>query len=201
MQLAVWLTNQIKNHKKKSEIMTNETIHDTFTIFLQEYGKYFMSNDEIWHENLSQIEEYINKNNKRPSQDSDNKYIKQLGKWLSHQIENYNRKTQIMKEDNIYNKFTIFLQKYNKYFMSNNEIWNENLNQLKIYINKNKKKPSLNDDNNEVKQLSKWLYRQFENYNKKIQTMKDDYIRNQFINFYKEYKQYLSNYDKLFLDV
>ena len=44
--------------------------------------------------------------------------IKIIGKWLSHQIENYKTKRNIMKDDIIYNTWTNFINddKYKKYF-------------------------------------------------------------------------------------
>ena len=46
-QLCQWLSHQLTNHKKKSYIMLDETIYNTFWNFLSEYEEYFKSNDEI----------------------------------------------------------------------------------------------------------------------------------------------------------
>ena len=64
-----------------------------------------------------------------------NNTIKQLGKWLSHQLSNYKEKSKIMANEIIYNTFTQFLQEYEKYFKSNYEIWYENFNNVKGICN------------------------------------------------------------------
>ena len=70
------------------------------------------SNDEIWKDKLLEVEKYINDNNKLPSKCDKNKQIKSLGIWIQHQKTNYNKKLNIMKDDNIrllWEEFTIKL--------------------------------------------------------------------------------------------
>jgi hypothetical protein len=55
-------------------------------------------------------------NNKTPFMVDKNKDIKILGIWLSHQKENYKNKKDIMKNNEIYNKFTEFLELNKEYF-------------------------------------------------------------------------------------
>ena len=108
--------------------MLNKNIYDEFTLFLKKYHIYFRSNDEAWTYKLEKVKTYINKNNIRPNKRDENKEIKLLGQWLIEQLINYKKKISIMKNKNIYNKFTDFLQQYEKYFKTNDEIWHEKLN-------------------------------------------------------------------------
>lgn len=61
-----------------------------------------------------------------------------------------------MKCQNIYNVFSDFLRAYEK-----------NFNELKAYINENNKRPSRNDRNVNIKELSYWLDHQLNNYKNK----------------------------------
>jgi len=77
-----------------------------------------LSNEDIWLNNLKELENYINKNNKRLSTKDENKDIKSLGCWISTQSKNYNKKENIMNNEKIYNKWSNFINDplYKKYF-------------------------------------------------------------------------------------
>ena len=67
-----------------------------------------------------------------------------------------------MRDSITYNKFTEFItsNKYKIYFMSNEEEWNDKLEELKKYINKYNKTPI--QSSKEI--LGKWLSHQLHNY-------------------------------------
>jgi hypothetical protein len=54
----------------------------------------------------------MNENNKKPTL----KYNKILCSWIKHQITNYKKKTQIMSNEEIYNKWSEFVEEYKQYF-------------------------------------------------------------------------------------
>jgi len=60
-----------------------------------------------------------------------------------------------MADIEIYNIWTTFINsnEYKVYFLSNNEIWLNKLDQLKEYINEHNKLPSTIDKNPSIKQL------------------------------------------------
>ena len=103
--------------------------------------KYFESNEISWFHNLELVKNYIDEKNERPSSVAKDKDTKILGKWLSHQITNYGKKQKNMKNENIYVAWTEFISdiKYKKFFMSDEELWNEKLNLVKIYIDRENK--------------------------------------------------------------
>jgi hypothetical protein len=194
--LGNWLSDQFKNFIKKKYIMTNENIRIEFNEFIKnpKYKKYFISNEEEWYDKLENVKNYINKNNKKPSINDKNDDIKTLGYWLYSQNANYKNKKYIMSNENIRIKWREFIEdmKYKHYFESNIEDWINKLENLKIFINENNKKPSCNDKNPKYKQLSYWLNSQNNNYINKEHIMKNITIRNlweDFINDQK-YKQY-----------
>jgi DNA repair protein RadD len=197
-QLGYWISNQQTNYKKKECIMKNEEIYNKWTEFIisEKYKKYFQSAEDDWNESLNQVIQYIDTNLKRPSKHDKDKKIKQLGDWLSNQQNNYNKKIYIMKNEEIYNKWTEFIisEKYKKYFQSAEYVWNESLNQVIQYIDTNLKRPSKHDKDKEIKQLGYWISHQQTNYKKKEQIMKNEEIYNKWTEFIisEKYKKYFT---------
>jgi hypothetical protein len=57
-----------------------------------------------------------------------------------------------------------FINNYKSLFKDNNEIWYENLNKLKNYLNKHGKLPVQHSKNKEENSLANWLSQQKQNY-------------------------------------
>lgn len=79
-----------------------------------------------------------------------------------------------------------FIQKYKQYILSNTDVWLNNLKLVEDYITTNKKLPSLNDKNKQIKALSKWVSTQQSNYKNNKLIMKDENIR-------KLWKDFINN--------
>ena len=188
--MASWVCTQQKNYKKKEEIMKNEEIYNIWTQFINDYKEYLLNNDELWILRFNQVKDYIDENDKRPSQIDKNKEIKQLGYWISDQGKKYKKKQGIIKDEYIYNKWTNFINDYKEYFLSNEEIWYDSLNKVKEYIVENKKRPSQSDKNKEIGSMSSWVCTQQLNYKKKKEIMKNEEIYNEWTNFMNEYEEY-----------
>ena len=71
-----------------------------------------------------------------------------------------------MKNEKIYDKWTEFINddKYKEHFMSNEDEWYNNLEQVKKYINENNKKPSRYDKNSVIKKMGIWTINQQKKY-------------------------------------
>jgi hypothetical protein len=178
--LCAWLQNQLTNYKNKTQIMSNEEIYNKWTEFVEEYKEYMMTNEEIWYLNLQQVKYFMNEHNEKPNL-KDNKL---LYLWIRTQLQNYKNKTYIMLNEEIYNKWTEFVEEYKEYMMTNEELWYCNLQQVKDFMNENNKRPSLIDN----KILCKWLGHQITNYKKKTQIMSNEEIYNKWTDFIEEYK-------------
>ena len=159
-RLGQWSSQQHKHYKNKE---MSEERYQLWTQFLEEYKKYCISNDEIWFQNFEELKEFINENNKRPSDKSKKIEEKQLGGWINNQQKNYNKKE--MSEER-YQLWTQFLKEYEKHFLTDDEKWLHKFEDLKSFINKNNKRPLQSSKNIEEKQLNKWLSHQITNYNK-----------------------------------
>jgi superfamily II DNA or RNA helicase len=186
-KLGAWIGLQQVNYKKKLQIMKNKEIYNKWKEFInnEKYKIYFQSNEEIWNDNFIEVKKYIDINNKKPLESDKNLNIKKLGVWISYQQQNYKKKEHIMKNNEIYNKWTEFINdnNYKKYFLSNEEIWNDNFIEVKKYIDINNKKPSMKNKDIKIKQLGKWLSHQQQNYKKKEHIMKNNEIYNKWTEF------------------
>ena len=191
--LGKWLSSQNSNYKNMQYCMKDMIIYNKFKDFLETYKEYFISNEELWNNNLENVIKYINENQKLPSGANDKKYICSLGRWLYTQKKNYKIRKEIMKEDIIYNRFKDFLEKYKEYLLSNEEIWFNTLEKVKKYINENNKRPSSVGKDYNIKILGCWINHQQNNYKTKSKSMKDEIIYNKWTSFITEYKSYFSN--------
>ncbi len=197
--LGNWINTQKTNYKSKNQIMKDSTIYDTWNIFIDDnkYKEYFIDNNTIWLNTLEEIKKYINENNKRPSSTSKDHKIKTLGSWINTQQKNYKSKTEIMKDSTIYDTWTNFINHdmYKEYFLDNNTVWLNTLEEVKEYIDKHNKKPSSTSKDHRIKILCNWINHQQTNYKSKNQIMKDSTIYDTWTNFINH-----DNYKEYFLD-
>jgi len=146
----------------------------------------------MWDEMLERVKKFIDENKRRPSSESKNKEEKQLGSWIGHQQRNCKNRKQIMKLDEMYNKWKEFTNRYSPYFMSNEEHWKITLDNVKEFIDKYNKRPSTHSKNKEEKQMSSWIGGQQKNSKNRKEIMKLDKIYNEWIEFTNEYSQYFT---------
>jgi cell shape-determining protein MreC len=191
-QLGNWISTQKATYSKKEYIMKEENIRNKWEDIFNIYAHLFMSNDEIWNNTLEKVKSYIEINDKLPSREDKNKDIKQLGMWISTQKANYSKHKDIMKQENIRNKWKDFINTYSHLFISNDEIWNDTLKKVKLYIETNNKLPSSHDKNKDIKQFGKWISTQKATYSNKEYIMKEENIRN-------KWEDFISTYSHLFM--
>ena len=201
--LGKWIYRQNKNYKIKMYNMKDNKIYEEWTRFINnpKYKEYFLTdegenitNGDRWMKKLYLVKEYIDKNNKRPSNNHENQNIKQLGVWIGVQHTQYSNKEFIMKNNEIYDEWTKFLKEYDKHF--NNKKWHETLEILEKYINDNKKRPyHLSKDIN-IKKLAKWMSNQQQFYIKKEKIMNNEEFYNKWTKFINDYEKYFNNNTK-----
>jgi superfamily II DNA or RNA helicase len=197
--LGLWLDHQKHNYKNNTKIMKlNKEIRIKWEEFIKEYEEFFKTNEELWNENLNEVINYIKENNKLPSSSDKNINIKSLGSWIIRQKDIYKNNTQIMKLNNeIKIKWEEFMKEYNQYFKTNEELWNENLNEVINYIKENNKIPSKHK-NNKIKSLGSWIVTQKQNYknNKCIMKLNEN-IRIKWEKFIEEYEEFFKTNEEI----
>jgi superfamily II DNA or RNA helicase/molybdopterin biosynthesis enzyme MoaB len=178
-RIANWISDQKKNHKNKTNIMKddNNNIRKSWEEFIALNSVLFISNEEVWTDKLNELKIYIEKNKKLPSKHD--KDEKKIASWIYNQKINHKNSAKIMKDDNnnIRKSWEEFIESNSVLFRSNEEAWNDKLNELKIYIEKNEKLPSRKDKDENSKRIVNWIYDQKINHRNKINIMKDDNIR------------------------
>jgi glutaminase len=188
--LGLWTRNQAKNYDNKQYIMKNEVIQTLWEEFMKENKKLFLNNEELWNYNKNKVEEYIQQYSKLPAQTDKKQDIAVLGNWIQSQKQNYIKKSKIMIDETIRTIWEDFVKQYEKYFMSNEEIWMTRFDELNEYINIHKKIPTFRDK--EVVSLVQWMRHQRKNYDNRIQIMKNEDIR-------KLWKEFTDNNTELFI--
>jgi superfamily II DNA or RNA helicase len=179
--LLNWLHIQNDLFKDKDFINNNKYLFNLFYNFKSKYTDLFLSNSELWHKNLYDLENYINVYKKRPSLESN------LYKWLYKQLILFNQKEKHMKKNDIYEKFKNFKENCLDKLDSFEDIWHKNFNNLILYIILNKYLPSKEDINIENKKLALWMDKQVLFYKNKENLLKNNNIYNIFDEFYKKY--------------
>ena len=119
--------------------MKNEDIIKIWEDFIEEYKKYLLSGEELWLANLEKLKEFINNNGKTPSKYNKNIDTQRLGIWLSDKKKNYNDKQFIMKNEDIIKIWKEFIEEYKDYLLTGEELWLNNLEKIKEFININGK--------------------------------------------------------------
>jgi superfamily II DNA or RNA helicase len=194
--LSKWISHQIQNVKNKNRSMNDEYIYNLWNNFINDdkYKQYFEDNDVQWKNTLDIVKKYINDNKKRPPGKNKDKEINKLACWITIQMQQYSNKEYIMKNEEIYNLWSNFINdnQYKKYFEDNITVWNNKLKELKLYINNNNKNPSPTDKNLELKTLGAWVKTQNNSFKNKTNIMKNDEIYNTWSNFIQEFSQYFN---------
>ena len=197
-----WLYQQQKNYKLKQDGMKNKERYDIFTQFLKKYELYLKSKDEIWFETLIEYETYLNNYKQRPkinTKEEDEPTF--LARWYSNQQKNYKLKQDGMKNKERYDIFTQFLNKYEKYLKTKDEIWDSTLIKLQDFIKQHLRRPyekSKTSDTEKI--LGTWLTSQIQNYNKINNNMKDKILYDKFTQFLKDYAIYFKSLDEQWID-
>jgi superfamily II DNA or RNA helicase len=187
--LGLWVRNQAKNYEKKQYNMKNYEISTIWEEFmsLKDIKILFLNNEELWNYNKACVEEYIQKNNKLPTQTDKDKDISSLGNWIQSQKQNYKNKTKIMVNENIIALWEEFVNKYQEIFMSKEEKWYDKKSKIEKYIQKYNKLPSRTDKDRDISLLGSWIYWQKQNYADKNQIMKKEEIRVAWEDFTSKY--------------
>ena len=212
--MGIWIGYTKKNYDKKIHIMKDANIRKLWEEFINDirYKKYMQlpSIIDIFNTNLNKLKNYIDINKKRPSEGSKDKDIKSIAQWIGQKNNNYIKKKDNMKYENIRKLWEEFINdiRYKEYILlpTKLEIFNMNLNKVKIYIDTNKKRPAHESKDKYIKSLGKFIGHCQLNYVKKLHNMKYENIYELWTNFindekYKKYFQLPTILEKFVFDL
>ena len=94
--------------------MLNENTRDVWDSFIKDYNQYFLSNEELWTNNLTELKTFIDLNKRKPYKKINTE--KMLNIWLTTQLKQRKIEKYIMLNENIKNTWDDFIKDYNKYF-------------------------------------------------------------------------------------
>ena len=168
-QLGCWFRYQLKKYKDENmntehkilfgEFMYNNLANGVLNSnFMNE-----ISFEKKWINTLNEIKVYIDENDKIPNSRDKDPRVKQLGSWFQSQLTNYNHKKYV-----VYNNpeckelFEDFLRNNN--YLTNDQKWIKNLNDVQKYIDENDKRPSSVDKDPHTNHLGQWVSSQLRNY-------------------------------------
>jgi len=147
---------------------TNQTQYEAWTDFItnEPYAKFFISNEDQWLDTFRQVQNYIDENQKRPSQQDKNQSVKTLGTWIQNQQHNYKKKQQSMAIQTQYEAWTDFItnEPYAKFFntQTNNKTNtnNNNTNPKTTQLQRQTYVAPVEMESNEMESLSQKKIRQ-----------------------------------------
>jgi len=116
-----WISCQKRYYIRNEHFMKNDNIRKKWELFINsdKYREYFISNEEKWIKTLEIIKKYIEDKKKLPTRYNEDIEIKQLGRWLSSQQQNYSKKNHIMVYTTVRKKWELFINEYKNYFLLN----------------------------------------------------------------------------------
>ena len=161
-----------------------------FEVVFDSLGECIRGNFELWRTRLKQVKEFIDENNKRPTRTEKDNNEKQFGSWISKQLQKAKNRTEIMKEQEIYDEWENFINddKYSNYMLDNIDLWKRKLKEVKQFINENNKRPFEKSKDINEKYLGKWIGTQISNAKDKKQIMKEKEIYEEWENFINDEK-------------
>jgi superfamily II DNA or RNA helicase len=176
----------------KLTVHTNADVQVLWRLHDLDLGSCLMDCEVIdnWNERLEEVKTFMDTHKRRPSQHKE--YEHKLGYWISHQIKNYKEKTSKFKIPATCKKWEVFVEEYKEYFKTTDEIWNENLQKVKLFIDTNKRTLIIKDD----KSLYNWLRCQLKTHKTKSHGFNDHVRCKQWEEFLEEYKEYLKTEDE-----
>ncbi len=138
-----------------------------------------------WFDRFEELKKFIDENKRKPIPNVE--LEKTIFNWMKHQIRNYKHKKNSMKNEVKYNKWKEFIELYNEYMMTFDDIWEHNFDKLKEFININKKIPKKILEKENEKLLNDWLHNQKIQYNKGAMNKQRTDKWSEFLVDYREY--------------
>lgn len=176
--LGKWIERQRELYKKKTKIFSSIEAVKIWEVFYDQNKELFLTSEEIWFERFNEIKEFIKINNEKPTD-------KSSIDWIAYSQRSFKDKNQCMSNPLIYETWKNFLEEYEIYFKEkdNEETWFQHLEELKLFIQKNKILPTRETN----LKLTKWISSQQQNCKNQTKIMKNEKIQKTWNEFKQEF--------------
>lgn len=196
--LGRWTCRQKQCYKlKKERMQENSERRHKWKTFVEDYSNIFRSKDEVWDDMLEKVRTFIKENNKLPSQTKHSKGENRLSSWLNQQKVKHKARVGGMQDESRYNEFEAFMEEYHEYFKDGDQVWDEMLTKLRIFVKEKAKLPSTTSTSKTEQVLGQWASRQKSNYRDHKDGMKNKARRARWETFIREYKELLKESDQI----
>jgi len=143
-----------------------------------------------WKKNLVDLKKFIEINGRKPLAKSIDEYERIQGKWLENQVYDNKHGRNIMKLIAVKKIWEDFVNENKKLFVSNNEHWQDKLNELEEFIVQKSRLPTQGStEDEETFKLAKWIVRNNEQYEKQEKSMNNQENRDIWDNFKNKYSK------------
>lgn len=162
-----FLKNQLYDFKNTQNIMKLSEIRQLWENFIKEHQKQFVSNNDTWHEKLDELVQFIDKNNRLPTQGSSEiSATVNLAKWIVRNNEQVVKNEKAMKDEVTKAEWLEFKKNHSSLFDAKADSWVDKYDSLIEFIKSHNRLPFENDKKDEEYYLKIWLKTQEKIYNK-----------------------------------
>jgi len=200
IRLIKYIERQKQNIRFKKGLVIKKPYIDYWEDFCIKFPElkitYNEIKDENWKSILEEVIDHILTHEyKRPSSESTNPREVFLGGWINTQNQNFKNKTFVLKNEELYNEYGAFLEKFEDIKIDSDLHWKYMLKKHKEYLLSDKKNNKFN--NEFIKKLTNWYHTNHKHFKNKAFRMKDneDVTENEYYLMFKEHKEEF--YEKL----
>jgi hypothetical protein len=199
-KLGIWIRTQQRNYKdKKGNVYIIKEYKNKWNEINIKYYELLKSKKDTWNDNYNIVIEFIKINKRRPQRRSKNNIEKKIGAWFEKQQTNYINNIKCMKDNKRKQLWKELIEKYNEYFRTDDEIWNDNYIKTIKFIIENNSRPKRNIKvDTKESTLGKWIDRQQSLYN--TNNMKDSEKQKKWKDLIEKYHIYFRTDDEIWVD-
>ncbi len=198
-KLSRWIQTQRDNFKNNSRRLSSEHYRKIWLDFLDEFDEFMKSKETIWLEKLKNLKNFLQENDRLPSEEAKETNEKKLGRWVSDQRSYYKNYLENGKKFDYAEHWKTFIQENSIFFKSLEQLWDEKLDKLKNFIDNNGRIPLTNSLDENERKLAGWLSSQKILYKKIEDGMKCEERYNKWNKFIEDYKDFMENDDDTWL--
>ena len=189
-RIGGWIQAQKVNLKSGTKMLAHSWAQDMITNFLEEYKQYFLTFDDKWIKNFTDLETFLEKNHKVPSVHNEDE--KKLSVWQTTQKKNYKKQAQIMSIPEYREKWDELRNTYPNELLSKEELWFYHHDRVSQFILEHKRRPNKHSLNEDEKFFGNWLGHNLQNYNLKKNNMTNEEIRTTYESFTQRFQDHLN---------
>ncbi len=151
-----WLGLQKRNHKENKGMFIYQEIKDQWKIFAYEYEIYLFNDVEVWYYNFEMLKKYMKDNDNKILATPGDPDITKLYNFLHSQKQHYKNNDRSMKNIEIYNTWTQYMEQTPQIFDEKAFTWMSNYEECVTYTKDNNKFPK----NSQKLKIATWHKKQ-----------------------------------------